>query len=79
MNTVQITRNNDSMLISVDLSKFDRKDIENISNTLMAEFKNRIRIPLATDEEQAEIEALLDSLTEDDRKIAFSETIRISL
>jgi hypothetical protein len=79
MNNPEITQINNTLNISIDLYHFDKEVLDEVNNYLMNEYNRRQFIPLASKEEQAEIEAILNSMTDEDKEIVYSEIISVEI
>ncbi len=77
--TINIAENEKTLFLAIEKDKMNIDVIEQIYSILSNKYIKNIQIPEVDDDEQAEIEALLEAMTEDDKKIARTEKIFIEI
>ncbi|HPI20808.1 MAG TPA: hypothetical protein PKY56_10590 [Candidatus Kapabacteria bacterium] len=78
-NTINITENENTLFLAIEKEKINYDVIEQVNSILSNKYIKKVQIPEVDDEEQAEIEAILNAMTEDDKKIVRTEKIFIEL
>ena len=78
-NTINITENENTLFLAIEKEKINYDVIEQVNSILSNKYIKKVQIPVVDDEEQAEIEAILDAMTEDDKEIVRTERIFIEL
>ena len=76
---LNIAQNQDTVFISIDKNNFSQKYLLEINDYLASLFNSKFMIPPVSDEEQADIESSLKKHKASEKKIAYSETIRVSI
>jgi hypothetical protein len=74
---VTIAENENSIVIMLDKHVFSHEEIDEALSVLKHTELDTSHIPEVDDEEQAEIEAILDAMTEEDKQIAFTHEVRM--
>ena len=67
MQALSIAQNKDTFFISIDKHKVSKDKLDNSA------------IKPVSDEEQAEIEAILEAISEEDKEIAFTEIVEFEI
>jgi len=78
-NTLNIASNDDTIFFTVDKNNITDDLIAKVNEILQEEYRKRLLIPYVSDEEQAELEAILNSLTDDDKEIVRTEHLVIDV
>lgn len=78
-NTINIAENENTLFLSIEKKKINYDVIEQVNSILSNKYIKKVQIPVVDDDEQAEIEAILDAMTEDDKEIVRTERIFIEL
>ena len=75
MSNLNFAQNQNILFMSVDMDFLNPEVLDEINDYLWIEYNKRLGIMSVNDEEQAEIEELLNNMTEDDKQIV--ETHRL--
>ncbi len=78
-NTINIAENENTLFLAIEKEKINYDVIEQVHSILSNKYIKKVQIPKVDDDEQAEIEAILDAMTEDDKEIVRTERIFIEL
>jgi len=78
-NIINIAENENTLFLAIEKEKINYDIIEQVYSILSNKYIKKVQIPEVDDEEQAEIEAILDAMTEDDKEIVRTERIFIEL
>lgn len=76
MTGVTIAENENSIVIMLDKNVVPKMKVEQVLRDLEAEGLDLSHIEPVSDEEQEEIEAILDAMTEEDKEIAFTHVVK---
>ena len=85
MQTLSIAQNKDTFFVSIDRHKVSEDKlnlIEKFLRSIVSGKKLKLdnsNIKPVSDEEQAEIEAILDAIPEDDKEIAFTKIVEFQI
>ena len=78
-NTLNIASNDDTLFFTVDKNNITNDLIAKLNEILQEEYRKRLLIPYVSDEEQAELEAILNSLTDEDKEIVRTEIYHLEI
>ena len=78
-NTLNIASNDDTIFFSINRQDINVEIIEKVHQILNEEYRRRILVPYISAEEQAELENILDAMTDDEREIVRTDVIKIKL
>jgi hypothetical protein len=78
-NTLNIASNDDTIFFSVDKNNITNDLIAKVNEILQEQYRKRLLIPYVSDEEQAELEAILNSLTDEDKEIVRTEICHLEI
>ncbi|NLO18572.1 MAG: hypothetical protein GX121_01620 [Ignavibacteria bacterium] len=76
---INIAENENTLFLAIDKERINNFVIEQVSSILSDKRISKVNIEQVDDEEQAEIEAILDAMTEEDKEIVRTERIYIEL
>lgn len=76
MTGVTIAENENSIVIMLDKNVVPKMKVEQVLRDLEAEGLDLSDVEPVSDEEQGEIEAILDAMTEEDKEIAFIHVVK---
>src|SRR5205807_2907050 len=72
---VTISENEESIVITLDKNVVPKLKVERVLHDLEEEELDTSHLEYVSDEEQAEIEAILDSMSDEDKEIVYSRTV----
>lgn len=78
-NTLNIASNDDTIFFSINRRDINAEIIEKVHQILNEEYRRRILVPFVSDKEQAELENILDAMTDDERKIVRTDVLKVKL
>mgnify|MGYP001191331915 CR=1 FL=1 len=76
-NIINIAENENTLFLAIEKNKLNFDVIEQVNSILSNKYIKKVQIPVVDDEEQAEIEAILDAMTEDDKEIVETHHILV--
>ena len=76
---INIAENENTLFLAIDKNKMNFEVIEKIHSILSNKFNERLHIHEVEDEEQTEIESILNSMTDDDKRIVRTEKLSIQI
>ncbi len=76
-NIINIAENENTLFLAIEKNKLNFDVIEQVNSILSNKYIEKVQIPEVDDEEQAEIEAILDAMTEDDKEIVETHHILV--
>ena len=79
MQTLNIAQNETTFFVSIDKEKVHGNKLILIEKFLRSITNENYHVGYVDDDEQAEIEKILDNMTEDDKKIVKSKKVTITL
>ncbi len=80
MNTdINIAENENTLFLAIDKKKINFDVIEQIHSILSNKFLKKVQIQEVDDKEQSEIEAMLNSMSDDEKKIVRTDKLLIQI
>lgn len=76
---INIAENENTLFLAIDKKTMNFEVIEKIHSILSNKINERVYIPDVDDEEQIEIESVLNSMTDDDKKTVKTEKLSIQI
>ena len=76
---INIAENENTLFLAIDKNKMNFDVIEKIHSILSNKFNERLHIHEVEDEEQTEIESVLNSMTDDDKRTVRTEKLSIQI